>query len=375
MTADARQPIERQPIECRIELRAVTKRFGDFTAVAPLDLEVLHGEFIALLGPAGSGKTTILRLIAGLEKPTSGTIHLDGFDVTTLPAQRRDVTLAFQQPAVYPHLTVEQNLALPMRAQRIAANAIERRVSELIDRLGLGPVRRRRPRRLSPSECQLVSLGRAMVRDAKAFLFDEPLAVFAGEHRDHMRRELRAIHGELRATTVLATRDPLDAIMTADRIVVMNQGRVLQSDTPQTIYDRPADLFVAHFLGSHAMNFLDARHGEGFVRLACCDLDIPIDDRGAVPVDPDKITLGIRPEHVRLDARGVVAVAGRTAPLGEDQVIDLRLGDATIRAFVPPDTRIAEGDQVAIRFDAAGCRWFDATSGKALPWQTHVLSP
>ncbi|HEV2295202.1 MAG TPA: ABC transporter ATP-binding protein [Tepidisphaeraceae bacterium] len=359
------------PNEHRIELHGVTKRFGDFTAVAPLDLAVMQGEFVVLLGPAGGGKTTTLRLIAGLDQPSSGRIHLDDLEVTPMPAQRRNVAMVFQSPVLYPHLSVAGNLALPMRAGRIPRNVIQRRVDEVVERLKLSHVRRRKPRKLSPGEYQLVSLGRAMVRDAKAFLYDEPLASFSDEQRDHMRGELRAIHDELRATTVMATRDPIDAITTADRIIVINQGRVLQSDTPQAIYDHPADLFVARYLGEHAMNFLEARRGEGVAVLECCDLEIPIDARGAEPVDPARITLGIRPEHVRLDPRGVNTVAGPTRPLGSEQLVDLRLGKATIRTFVPPGGHIPEGQRVLIRFDAAGCRWFDATSGKALPWQTR----
>jgi multiple sugar transport system ATP-binding protein len=253
-----------------------------------------------------------------------------------------------------------------MRAASIPRNVIERRVNEVIDRLRLGHVRHRKPRKLSPAERQLVGLGRAMVRDAKAQLFDEPLAAFEGEHRDHMRRELRAIHEELRATTVLATRDPLDAITTADRICVMNEGRVLQCDTPQVVYDRPADLFVARYLGAHAMNFIDAAiDGDATARLACCDLAFRINDGGARPVDPSKLTLGIRPEHVCLAPRGAAAVV---TAAGEDAV-ELRLGEVVVRSHA----RAREGEEVHVRLNPAGCRWFDATSGKALPWNTEVF--
>ena len=361
-------------VEHRVELAGVTKRFRDVTAIAPLDLAIRHGEFVALLGPAGSGKSTALRLIAGLEKPSSGTIHIDGFDVTPMPPQRRDVAFVFQERALYPHLSVVGNIGLPMRAQRIPGNAITRRVGEVMDRLRLDHLRRRKPRHLSATEYQLVSLARAMVRDAKALCCDEPLAPFEGEHREHMRRELRAIHEELRATTIMATRDPLDAITTADRIVVMNEGRVVQVDTPQAIYDRPGDLFVARYLGASAMNFLDARRGDdGAVRLVCCDLTIPVrDDGGAKPVDPQRLTLGIRPEHVRLDPRGIVAVAESSdaSADGGDGSVMLQLGGATVRTYVPPGRHIAAGERVPIRFDASGCRWFDAVSGAALPWHT-----
>ena len=212
-----------------------------------------------------------------------------------------------------------------------------------------------------------------MVRDAKAFCFDEPLAPFAGDDREHMRRELRAIHEELRATTIMATRDPLDAVTTADRIVVMNGGRVLQADAPAAVYDRPADLFVARYLGASAMNFLDARRGDdGAVHLACCDLMIPVrDDGGAKPVDAQRLTLGIRPEHVRQDPRGVMAVAVESHDGNNGEgLVTLQLGGATVRTYAPPGQRVAPGEHVPIRFDAAGCRWFDSVSGAALPWHT-----
>jgi multiple sugar transport system ATP-binding protein len=158
--------------------------------------------------------------------------------------------------------------------------------------------------------------------------------------------------------------------MTADRIVVMNQGRVVQAGSPQDVYDHPADLFVAHYLGARAMNFLDASLADGTVQLACCGASLCIDSGGAQPVDPTRLTLGIRPEHVRIDPRGIPAVAGHTESRGEDQWVVLRLGDAAVRTFVPPGKHIAQGESVPIRFDPAGCRWFDATSGKALPWRT-----
>ena len=355
----------------RIELRGATKRFGDFTAVAPLDLAVPQGAFVVLLGPAGSGKSTVLRLIAGLERPTAGSIYIAGLEVMSIPPQRRDVAFAFQSPALYPHLSIEGNLAYPMRAQSIPRNVIQRRVSEVIERFGLHALRRRKPRALSAVDCQRVSLARTAVRDPKAFLIDEPLAAFDGEQREHMRRELRAVHEELRATTILATRNPPDAIMLADRIVVMNEGRVLQNDTPQAIYDRPADLFVAHYLGSAAMNFLDARReDDGRVRLACCDVAIDVDDRGAHPVDPQRLTLGIRPEHVRLDLRGIQAVVEHAESDDDAQLVRLQLGHAIVRASIPAGQSVAQGERVGVRFDPAACRWFDATSGKSLPWRT-----
>ena len=317
MTADARKPLER-----RLELHGMTKRFGEFTAVAPLDMTIRAGELFVLLGPAGAGKSTVLRLIAGLERATAGEVSIDGLEVTPLPPQRRDVAMVSQHFSLYPHLSVERNLAFPMRAANIPPNAVTRRVDEVIERLQLEGVRRFKPRKLTGEQRQLTSIGRAIVRDCKAFLFDEPLVPFpVGEQREHMRRELRAIHQELRATTVLATRNPIDAMALADRVAVMNAGRVVQCDGPRAVADQPADLFVARLIAPPGARFIDAAVENGSVVLSGLGVSVRVDDCGARPVDPGKITLLV--------------------PSGPSGAID-----------------------------PAACRWFDATSGRALPWRT-----
>jgi len=220
-----------RPTDRRVELKAVGKtRAGGVIAVESLDLVVKTGELVALLGPRGCGKTTVLRIIAGLDAVTGGKVMFDGLDVTDLPPARRDVAFAFQCPALYPHLTVAQNIAFPLRAQRIPRNAIERRVEEVIDRLELEPIRRRRPRQLSEADRQRVSLARAMVRDAKVILLDEPLAAVCPEQRERSRRRLRTMHNELRATTLLATDDPAEAAALGDRVVTMEAGKVVPAD-------------------------------------------------------------------------------------------------------------------------------------------------
>jgi ABC-type sugar transport system ATPase subunit len=223
-----------RPTDRRVELKGVGKTFGGGTvAVESLDLVVKTGEFVVLLGPGGCGKTAILRMIAGLESPTAGQVRFDGLDVTALPPERRDVAFAFQTPALYPHLSAEQNIAFPLRAQGIPRNAIERRVEEVIDRLELEPIRKHKPRRLSPADERRVALGRTMVRDPKLFLLDDPFALVDSSDRTRARERLRTMHNELRATTVLATTDPDEAAALGDRVAVFGAGKLLRIDVPQ----------------------------------------------------------------------------------------------------------------------------------------------
>jgi multiple sugar transport system ATP-binding protein len=212
-----------RPTDRRVELKGIAKRFGDVVALESLDLVVKTGEFIVLLGPRGSGKSTILRMIAGLERPSAGAVLIDGLDVTALPPGRRDIALVSQQPALYPHLSVQQNIAFPLRAQKIPRNAIERRVEEVIDRLELEPLRRLKPRHLSHADQQRVSLARTMVRDPKAFLLDDPLSGLEPEARQRTSVRMRTMHNELRATTILTTRDPAEAAALADRIIPLTR--------------------------------------------------------------------------------------------------------------------------------------------------------
>lgn len=222
-----------RPTDRRIELKRVGKTFNGAVAVESLDLVVKTGEFVVLLGPDGCGKTAILRMIAGLDAPSSGRVMIDGLDVTALPPARRDVAFAFQTPALYPHLSAEQNIAFPLRAQGIPPNAIERRVEEVIDRLELQPIRKLKPRHLSPADERRVSLARTLVRDPKLFLLDDPFAVLNVAERPRARERLRTMHNELRATTVLATNDPHEAAALADRIAVLGGGRLLRIDVPE----------------------------------------------------------------------------------------------------------------------------------------------
>jgi len=222
-----------RPTDRRVELKGVGKTFGNVVAVESIDLVVKTGEFVALLGPDGCGKTTILRIIAGLDAPTAGKVMIDGLDVTALPPARRDVAFAFQTPALYPHLSAEQNIAFPLRAQGIPQNAIERRVEEVIDRLEMEPIRKLKPRYLSPADERRVALARTMVRDPKLFLLDDPFDLVPAADRPRARERLRTMHNELRATTILATNDAEEAAALADRVIVVETGKLLRIDVPQ----------------------------------------------------------------------------------------------------------------------------------------------
>ena len=353
--------------DARIRLSNVVKQFGALTAVERLNLSVAPGEFVVLLGPSGCGKTTTLRMIAGLETPTSGRVTIDGRDVTDLPPGERDIAFVFQMFALYPHLTAEENIAFPLRAAALSSREVGARVDRVIRRLNLEHLRRRRPRKLSLGDQQRVSLARAMVREPKAFLMDEPLGTLDADQRERTRQTIREIHNELRATTVFVTHDQLEAMALADRIAVMSAGRLLQYDTPQSVYDRPADLFVANFIGSPGMNLVQAvREGDTYT-VTGSNLRLKTSSGST---HPQHATFGIRPEYVRLEPSGVPAVAEHTELLGSYNLVEIRLGMSLIKARVASNQRFGEGEMIRIRFDPAGHRWFDPDSGAALAWQS-----
>jgi multiple sugar transport system ATP-binding protein len=359
--------------EPRIRLDGVVKRFATVTAVERLDLAVARGEFVVLVGPSGCGKTTTLRMIAGLEMPTEGRITIDSRDVTALPPGQRDTAFVFQMFALYPHLTAEENIAFPLRAAGVPTGEVKRRTDQVIRRLEIGALRRRKPRQLSGGDQQRVSLARAMVREPKAFLMDEPLGTLDADQRERTRQIIRQIHNELSATTVFVTHDQLEAMALADRIAVMNQGRLLQFDPPRVVYDHPADLFVAHFIGSPGMNFIPiVRQGRSLVVQGLPQATMELTATAAN--DAGALTLGIRPEHVHIGGRGLESVVEHTELLGAYNLVELRLGEITIKARVPADQRFGEGERVRARLDAAGQRWFDPISGKALPREEVVHS-
>ena len=355
-----------------IVIRNLRKEFGAFTAVQSSSFTVGDGEFFMLLGPSGCGKTTTLRMIAGLELPTSGQILIDGQDVSQKPASQRDIAFVFQMFALYPHMNVRKNISYPLISQGMPKEKIRTKVAEVARILGIESILDRPVGGLSGGDRQRVALARAIVREPAAFMMDEPLGALDAEFREHMAEELRALHDRMGATTVYVTHDQLEAMQMGDKIVVMNHGVVEQFGTPQEIYDRPATMFVAEFIGSPPMNFLrfDAQlpAGTAAVALGGTDHAIPrlaADASGA-------LAFGVRPEHIHLsgDAPFRARVVA-TEYLGTTQIITLDTPNGPLKARAPASQVARPGETVGLSFDARTITLFDAGSGRALSSALH----
>ena len=356
----------------QITIENLQKAFGDFVAVRDSNFIVHDGEFLCLLGPSGCGKTTTLRMIAGLELPSAGSIRLDGEDVTMQRASKRDIAFVFQLFALYPHLNVRANIAFPLESQGMLRAEVKRRVESAAAMLRISHLLESRVAGLSSGDRQRVALGRALVREPKAFLMDEPLGALDAEFRELMCDELRGLHDRIKATTVYVTHDQAEAMSMADRIAVMNEGRIEQLATPQEIYDEPATTFVADFIGSPPMNLLPftipgdgLAEGTESVPLLGQEVKVPRLKRAS---RGNHFTLGIRPEHVKIDEHSPLrARVTASEYLGTLQIVYLEVGqqDRPVKARLRSDLVLGIGDQVGIRFDPLRISLFDA-EGSAL---------
>jgi multiple sugar transport system ATP-binding protein len=343
-----------------VTLERLTKRYdGGEPAVRDLDLAIADGEFVVLLGPSGCGKSTALRMIAGLEPITSGRVSIDGRVVNAVPAKDRDIAMVFQSYALYPHMTVFENIAFGLRRRRVPRAEVERRVRAVTEKLGLAPFLSRKPQALSGGQRQRVALGRAIVREPKVFLFDEPLSNLDAKLRVAMRTEIKALHQRLKTTSVYVTHDQIEAMTMADKIVVMNEGRVEQIGSPLDLYDNPSNLFVAGFIGSPAMNFLSgcvAADGDGLAVEVGAGTCLPIGRRA--DVEPGReVVVGVRPEHFALAADGTPAEVVVVEPTGADTQIFCKLGGRDVTAVVreryafEPSTLVRLKPQLTFLFD------------------------
>jgi multiple sugar transport system ATP-binding protein len=352
----------------QIRVEALNKSFGTFHAVKTASFTVEDGQFLCLLGPSGCGKTTTLRMIAGLELPTAGTIRLGGEDVTMNRASARDIAFVFQLFALYPHLNVRRNIGFPLQCEGINAVERERRVEEAARILRISHLLDRSVSGLAGGDRQRVALGRAIVRKPKCFLMDEPLGALDTEMREAMIRELRALHDRLGATTVYVTHDQLEAMAMADRIAVMNHGAVEQVASPRDIYDRPASLFVADFIGSPPMNLLPFRDslqaGARTIRLGERDVAIPV---ARETVTERNLVLGVRPEHVRFTDQGMVRgeVYG-CEYLGTTQIVTVMTRYGALRARSPASVSFRTGEHIGLDFRPDTLSIFDKESGRAI---------
>jgi multiple sugar transport system ATP-binding protein len=356
----------------QIRIENVRKDFGSFNAVKSSTFTIEDGEFFMLLGPSGCGKTTTLRMMAGLELPTSGEIYIDGEEVGQKPASQRDIAFVFQMFALYPHMNVGRNISYPLVSQGMPKAEVKARVAEVARILGITDILDRPVGGLSGGDRQRVALGRAIVRNPKAFFMDEPLGALDAEFREHMAQELRALHDRMGATTVYVTHDQLEAMQMGDKIVVMNHGVVEQFGVPQQIYDWPATKFVAQFIGSPPMNFLEFHGtvGKGADQLSLGDA------RFAIPRQLDgasgALTLGVRPEHVRPreDAPYRAQVIA-TEYLGTTQIVTFATPNGQVKARIPSHVQVRTGDRTGLDLDGRTITIFDAQTGKALPSEAN----
>lgn len=353
-----------------VTFSGLTKRFGEFTAVDSLDLRIPDGEFCVLVGPSGCGKTTALRLLAGLEAPTSGAIHLGRRDVTAVAAKDRNIALVFQNYALYPHMTVAENMGFALRMQGVARDEIRRRVERAAELLEIGRLLDRLPRQLSGGQRQRVAVGRAIVRNPEAFLFDEPLSNLDAKLRNTARTELRELQRRLGTTTVYVTHDQVEAMTMADRIVVMNDGRAEQIGAPLEIYDDPATVFVAGFLGAPPMNLLalqDLAPGDDDpIRAALA----PLLARLPGPAR-DSLLIGVRPERCQLEPSGgpAVRVAARLVnveQLGAETILLLDRNGKRVAVRLATRPELSCGEAVEFHAELDHVHVFDPETGRRL---------
>jgi len=358
-----------------IRINQITKRFGDVIALRELDLDIRDGEFLVLLGPSGCGKTTTLRSVAGLERQTSGDIYIGDTLVNDLPPGDRDIAMVFQFYALYPHLSAYDNIAFPLRAQRTPRAEVDTRVHMVAQVLRIEHLLRRRPKQLSGGEQQRVALGRAMVRRPRAFLMDEPLTNLDAALRADMRAELKHLQHELATTMVYVTHDQTEAMSLGQRIAVMNRGLLQQLGTPLEVYNRPATLFVAGFIGSPPMRLIDCRLENGGAPALVGGsgaLRIPIDAGLLERIrasDAEDLVLGVRPEEVLIagdQARDVEAIVAASEPLGDETIYDLQVDGLLFQTRQPPSLRLPIGQRVAVRLDRSRLRVYDKTTERAI---------
>jgi multiple sugar transport system ATP-binding protein len=352
-----------------VDIRRVKKNFGQVAVIHGVDIDIADEEFVVLVGPSGCGKSTLLRMIAGLEQISGGEIAIGGTVVNNLPPKDRDIAMVFQNYALYPHMTVRDNMAFSLRLRRADQKTIDARVKQAADILGLVPYLDRYPRQLSGGQRQRVAMGRAIVRDPQVFLFDEPLSNLDAKLRVQMRTEIKALHQRLRTTSIYVTHDQVEAMTMADRIVVMHDGRVEQIGSPLELYDRPANLFVAGFIGSPAMNFIPGvlrREGDAAAVQTADGTTLPL-GAGVAGRDGTEVIYGVRPEHLSVvETGGVPARVNLVEPTGADTYVYADMAGTQICAVFTERHAFEPGEAIRLQPQLAVVHLFDAASGQVL---------
>jgi multiple sugar transport system ATP-binding protein len=357
----------------------VTKKFGEVIAVNDLDIHIQDKEFLVLVGPSGCGKTTALRLLAGLEDVTQGRLLIDDLVVNDIPPKDRDIAMVFQSYALYPHMTVFDNMAFGLKLRKTPKEEIKRRVHQAAEILGIEPLLDRKPRQLSGGQRQRVAVGRAIVREPKVFLFDEPLSNLDAKLRVQMRAEISKLHHRLQTTFIYVTHDQMEAMTMATRIAVIKHGVLQQLDTPQNLYDRPDNLFVAGFIGSPAMNFFGAhlRQSDGKLYVDAGSFQVQVPDERVEKYQKyvnRPVVFGIRPEDIynpNFVPAGISTqpVEGRidvTELMGNEILIYVTIGDVTLVARVDPRSRYSVGESAQLLFNMDNMHLFDKETERAI---------
>jgi multiple sugar transport system ATP-binding protein len=339
-----------------VSILNLCKRFGTVDVLRDVNVEIADGEFAVLVGPSGCGKSTLLRSIAGLEEIDAGEIHVGRRLVNRMAPKDRDIAMVFQNYALYPHMTVAANMSFALELKKVGAAEMQARVQDAAQALGLAHLLHRYPRELSGGQRQRVAMGRAMVRDPQVFLFDEPLSNLDAALRVQTRAEIKGLHQRLKTTCIYVTHDQVEAMMMADRIVVLNAGRVEQVGPPLELYDRPANRFVAGFIGSPAMNFFEGRFGaQGFVAADGTE----VTQAWRPPGEAGRPALmGVRPEHVRLSDRGMPGVIALVEPTGSETQISVRVGEQTVVCMARGRFSGWPGEVAHLQFESQGLHLF-----------------
>jgi multiple sugar transport system ATP-binding protein len=350
-----------------VQIRDVRKSFGEVEILHGVSVPIEDGQFVVLVGPSGCGKSTLLRLLAGLENITSGTISIGGRVVNNVHPKERDIAMVFQNYALYPHMTVAKNMGFSLMLRGAPKSEIDQRVHKAASILGLMPLLERFPRQLSGGQRQRVAMGRAIVRDPQVFLFDEPLSNLDAKLRVAMRTEIKELHQRLKTTTVYVTHDQIEAMTMADKIVVMHDGVVEQMGAPLDLYDRPANQFVAGFIGSPAMNFLDGKlmaNGSAYVQTANGN-KLPLKSMPASEAGRD-VVYGIRPEHFELGEGGLEAEVVVVEPTGSETQVVARIGGQEVIAVFRERQSIGPGDKIPLRPRPDAAHIFAKDTGKRI---------
>jgi multiple sugar transport system ATP-binding protein len=349
----------------QLELHGVTKRFGAITAVEDIDITVPDNEFFCIFGPPGCGKTTLLRLWLGLDTPDEGTVVIDGREVTRHPPAERNLSMVFQNLALFPHMTVAGNLRFPLVERKMPRDEIAQRVAKIADTLHITPLLNKMPAHLSGGERQRVAIGRSLVRDPAAYLMDEPISALDARLREEMRVELSRLQRELKHTLVYVTHDQEEAMSVADRICIMENGRVVQTGTANEIYNRPETRYVAEFVGAPPINLIEGRFENGHFVAPEPSLRVAVADAGGQR--DGSATIGVRPEDVRIGREGATgAIAAKVyqiEPLGAVTIVNIMAGERVIRAQIPGQPKFKLGDPVFVTLDLRRCHFFEGDTG------------